>query len=181
MKKKIERLPMINQNSIFNKMKNFLKIFQVSHVDHLTPVKKKIYVENVFTVRYVPQYLISTLIQKDSKRAVRIMQPRGVGHWFVCSQRTGDTNACLSKTDGQQRRALWKKGTKLSPEMPKKQGEKFSSAEMRPRLICHFTIKNPFPFPAIYPLPFSVFLTALAANTPSDCVIYSLSSSPPPL
>lgn len=55
-------------------MKNFLKIFQVSHVDHLTPVKKKkIYVENVFTVRYVPQYLISTLIQKDSKRAVRIM------------------------------------------------------------------------------------------------------------
>lgn len=32
-------------------MKNFLKIFQVSHVDHLTPVKKKKkkYVENVFS------------------------------------------------------------------------------------------------------------------------------------
>lgn len=39
--KKVEGLPMINKNSIFNKMKNFLKIFQVSHVNHLTPVRKK--------------------------------------------------------------------------------------------------------------------------------------------
>lgn len=55
---------------------------------------------------------IATLTQKDSKRAVRIMQPRGLGHWFACSQRMGETNACLSKTDGQQWKVLWKKGKK---------------------------------------------------------------------
>lgn len=32
---------MINKNSVFDKMKNFLKIFQVSHVDNLAPVRKK--------------------------------------------------------------------------------------------------------------------------------------------
>lgn len=41
MKKKSEGLPVINKNSIFNKMKNLLKIFQISHVNHLTPIRKK--------------------------------------------------------------------------------------------------------------------------------------------
>lgn len=53
MRKKIGRLPMINQNSIFNKMENFLKIFQVSHVNHLTPVRKK-KIKNVFAKEHAP-------------------------------------------------------------------------------------------------------------------------------
>ena len=32
---------MINKDPIFDKMKNFLKIFQVPHVNDLSPAKKK--------------------------------------------------------------------------------------------------------------------------------------------
>lgn len=100
----------------------------------------------MFLVRYVPKYLISTLIQKDSKRAVRIMcfSERGLGHWFVCSQRMGETNACLSKKlMVNNREHSGRKAQTQSRDA--NAGEKFPSAEMRPRLICHFnTVKNPF-------------------------------------
>lgn len=37
----MSNLPMINKDPIFDKLKNFLKIFQVSHVNDLSPKKKR--------------------------------------------------------------------------------------------------------------------------------------------
>lgn len=44
---------MINKDPIFDKMKNFLKIFQVPHVNDLSPTKKiKVFLKSCFSTQY---------------------------------------------------------------------------------------------------------------------------------
>lgn len=85
---------MINQNSIFNKMKNFLKVLQVSHVNHLTPARKKNW---VVLQRNMVQTTSNLKVNSKNNKNCKRIQQKSLGNSLVCKQWMGEAKNCLSK------------------------------------------------------------------------------------